>query len=318
MEQTQTIWHQDSAEAAERAGQWFAAEFHLRRLLDAEPDHGGYRLRHGQALARLGKPDQAKQEFVKALASPKAPTPVEGAEAHAELAQWKEAARLFAKAAEARTAERRSQTLVQVEIAVAAEEDEAECALWHKYALLALYLGDSAGYRKTCVTVLERFGKTTFPATANAVAWMCALGPEALPDLAPVLRLSEEAVKKEPNNLGFAHTLGYILYRAGRYEEAEKQSMTTLQATFQTIQSGRAVFILDWFALPMATHRMGKTDEARKMLDEPALKTFDPGKLPTWVERVEFLVHRREAEQLLAAPLPADKKRIPTKKDAPP
>jgi WD40 repeat protein len=106
LRETQQAWHQDSAAASERAGQWFAAVFHLSRLLDIEPDQAGFRVRRGQALALLGKPGEAKADFAKALEREDALTAADRAEALAGLARWPEAARLYAEAAESRSAGR--------------------------------------------------------------------------------------------------------------------------------------------------------------------------------------------------------------------
>jgi tetratricopeptide (TPR) repeat protein len=63
-------WHADDAEAAERAGDAFAAAFHLGRLRRLAPADGRQRLRRGLALLRLGH----RAEGLADLAHPDVPT----------------------------------------------------------------------------------------------------------------------------------------------------------------------------------------------------------------------------------------------------
>ncbi len=51
----------------ERSRQWFAAAFHLSRLILAKTQDGRHYLRRGKALAGQGKAAEAKQDFDKAL-----------------------------------------------------------------------------------------------------------------------------------------------------------------------------------------------------------------------------------------------------------
>src|SRR5262249_30708328 len=44
-------WHRGRAGLYEKEQQWFAAAFHLSRLIEAEPQEGAHYLRRGQALA---------------------------------------------------------------------------------------------------------------------------------------------------------------------------------------------------------------------------------------------------------------------------
>src|SRR5262249_57135362 len=44
---------------------------------------------------------------------------------------------------------------------------------WYEYALLRLQLGQKENDQKACAQMLERYGKTAKPATANLLAWTC-------------------------------------------------------------------------------------------------------------------------------------------------
>src|SRR5262249_32495301 len=59
-------WHRHTAAAAERGSQWFAAAFHLTRLVAAEPDDPAHRLRRGLASAHLGRWNEAFADLGKA------------------------------------------------------------------------------------------------------------------------------------------------------------------------------------------------------------------------------------------------------------
>ncbi len=59
-------WHRSTAAASERDRQWFAAAFHLERLIAAQPGDGGLRARHITALAEQGVWDQAEAACARA------------------------------------------------------------------------------------------------------------------------------------------------------------------------------------------------------------------------------------------------------------
>jgi WD40 repeat protein len=60
-------WHARFAQESENDGDWFAAEFHLSRLLDADPANGSLLFRRGVARACLGRWAEAMADFGKAL-----------------------------------------------------------------------------------------------------------------------------------------------------------------------------------------------------------------------------------------------------------
>ena len=149
------------------------------------------------------------------------------------------------------------------------------------------------GNGRTCAALLEKAGPKPAPALANDLAWVCALGPGALPDYARPLALAELAVSRAaPVAKHHAlNTLGALLYRAGRYREAVGRLEEGLRAA-----KGQAV-AQDWLFLAMAHHRLGEEAEARRSLarlakDEPA------GGASPWV-KLEVELLRREAEALV-------------------
>jgi WD40 repeat protein len=61
------VWHQTQAVAAEQAGQYFAAAYHLDQLSRAQPWDGNLHLRRAKVLARLGLLAEASMEILQAL-----------------------------------------------------------------------------------------------------------------------------------------------------------------------------------------------------------------------------------------------------------
>ena len=57
----------------------------------------------------------------------------------------------------------------------------------YQQALLYLRAGDAAGYRATCVLLLERWGRTADPEVARLVVQACVLAPDSIADLRPLL-----------------------------------------------------------------------------------------------------------------------------------
>jgi WD40 repeat protein/serine/threonine protein kinase len=68
-------WHQREAPDSATAGQWFAAVFHLTRLIDAQQDVADLHVRLACAYAELGQEDKAVLDFAQSLKS--APTAVD-------------------------------------------------------------------------------------------------------------------------------------------------------------------------------------------------------------------------------------------------
>jgi WD40 repeat protein/tRNA A-37 threonylcarbamoyl transferase component Bud32 len=59
-------WHQREAASSEQAGQWFAARWHLDRLIAATPADRSLYLRRGSALKKLGRLAEAEEDYGKA------------------------------------------------------------------------------------------------------------------------------------------------------------------------------------------------------------------------------------------------------------
>jgi WD40 repeat protein/serine/threonine protein kinase len=169
---------------------------------------------------------------------------------------------------------------------------------WKRYALVCLRVGDQAGYRQVCETLLKRVRKS--PSTrgaANNVAWICSLGPDAVGDYAQPLALAKAAVASLPPDAKeerhfVLDTLGAVLCRAGRYQDAIDRLNEGIAAS-----SGEGVG-QDWVFLAIAHHRLGHAAEARKWLARVPAANSQAGDRLSW-DALEVELLRREAEALL-------------------
>jgi WD40 repeat protein/tetratricopeptide (TPR) repeat protein len=245
--------HRREAEGAEKTRQWFAVSFHLSRLIDAAPETNGLHARRGRAFAELG--------------------------------QWDQAARDYARAFEPRS---------------------GNLNLRHNHALVCLAVGDQARYREVCAGILAEFGATENADVANEAAWTCVLGPSATEDLTQPVRLAEKAVASK-RIYNYLNILGIALYRAGQLDLAIQRLNEAIQV------HGKEGTAADWLFLAMAHHRQGKQDEARQWLDKAAhwidtakdaRSKESTGSAQPWNERLEIQLFRREAETLLKGAKP--------------
>jgi WD40 repeat protein len=106
-----------------------------------------------------------------------------------------------------------------------------------------------------CRRVLS--AKPDDPSACNNLAWQLATGPDDLRDAAAALPLAEKAVRLSPTPARL-NTLGVVLYRLGRWEEA----VTTLKRAGAA--SGGEATAFDAFFLAMCYHRLGEPAKARQ------------------------------------------------------
>jgi WD40 repeat protein/tRNA A-37 threonylcarbamoyl transferase component Bud32 len=276
-------WHWDVANECERAEDWYAAAFHLSRLIDAEPTSGRPHYRRGRVLVRLGRAAEARQAFQTALGLGRGLDTAELAEAQAMLGNWAEATRLS-------------------EAAVQSETVWPPLA-WYHLALLRLRQGDREGYRRACREMIERWGRLRDPALDQLVARACVLGPDDL----PVQQAAYEALKASTFSPPSRGLFGALNYRLGAYERAASRLEVQAQPTVQKRRPFLSGGPNDLWFLAMLQHRRGKSDEARKAMDQ-ARQAEEQCWPMLWFEEVELQLLRREAEALLKEPVPDPKK----------
>jgi WD40 repeat protein/tetratricopeptide (TPR) repeat protein/predicted Ser/Thr protein kinase len=204
------------------------------------------------------------------------------AEARAELGAWSEAADDFRRAIEL---------------------GSDRPGVWGHYALVPLAQGDIPGYRRVRAAMLDRFLDSKDAGTKIQVAWTCAVcdDPEGWP--AEALRMAREAAATKPPNDDYIDTLGTVLYRAGRYDEA-------------VLKLGEAIELHDgegtarqFLFLAMAQGRLHCADSAREFLEKADRKWAEvssphpgPSAPPSpirWHNRLLFQYLRQEAIAIL-------------------
>jgi serine/threonine-protein kinase len=175
-------------------------------------------------------------------------------------------------------------------------------AVWYPLALLHLSAGRTKDYRALCETMLERFGQADDP--DFWVIAICKLAPDALADLARPAQLAEEKLARHPHNADLAGVLGETLYRKGDLEAAVPRLEASIRADPSVGVAWRKLF------LAMGYHRLGRTAQARQLLQEavewiekngqeklaPGAELKEP--MP-WSLRLDLQLLRREAEELL-------------------
>jgi tetratricopeptide (TPR) repeat protein len=171
----------------------------------------------------------------------------------------------------------------------------------YKIALLQLYKGDIEGYRKRCAQMLDHFSQTKNAVTAHWVAWTCVLAPNAVEDLGQAVKLAEQALESDPENEQHLRTLGVILYRAGRFDEAlEKLSQVAVRWEETGQLPTRTSPAYTWYFLAMAHHRLGHAEEARTWLGkavERAEKEIAGD--ASWNRKLTLRLLRAEAESMI-------------------
>jgi tetratricopeptide (TPR) repeat protein len=124
----------------------------------------------------------------------------------------------------------------------------------------------------------------------------------AVEDWKSPLRLAEQASRGDPKNASFSRTLGALLYRADRMEEAiQELAKTTKLFEEPGADKVRSSAAYPWFFLAMAHQRLGQAEEGRKCLDEgiKAMEQEIQKKDIRWNRRLTLQLFRREAEALL-------------------
>src|SRR5262249_49095088 len=107
------------------------------------------------------------------------------------------------------------------------------------------------------------------------------------------VRLSEKAVAAQPKSHSDLNTLGAVLYRVGRFEEATRRLNEGIAA-----DAGRAL-ASDYLFLAMAHQRLRRGAEAARWLAEAGARSEGAAPPDTWEDRLEQQLLRREAEALV-------------------
>jgi tetratricopeptide (TPR) repeat protein len=302
-------WHRRGAEECERQRLWAGAVLHLRQLLDNEPGRSDLLVRRARARGELGQWDQALADYRRAVELKPGDIELIGqlARVHGELGQWEQAADAYSQAIKAKENDRnlwvqRARARAELgrwnesaaDFARAIDLGLSDVHVWRQHALVRLATGDVESYRKMCLRLVRRFGDSPDAAVVRVVALTCALSPDAVPDLKPLVQQTEGAVAAHPKSGPDHLALGALLYRAGQFEPAVEHIRTALRLSDPDRSPVGLLF------LAMAQQRLGQVKEAGQSLQEAAQaiipKGVEKGPL-TWDRRLEMELLRREAEK---------------------
>jgi tetratricopeptide (TPR) repeat protein len=217
--------------------------------------------------------------------NPRWMVPLVRGEEHARSRRWDDAAKAFEEA-----------------IASGARHVAAQ----KRWVLLRRARGDAAAYGEACRQLLQMGDASELvPLAAHEIAWACALGARAVADYDRVVKLAELAAASDPGSSRL-NTLGAVLYRAGRVEEAVHQLMRAAE-----LRGAGEDSPYDALFLAMAHHQLGHTHDARRWLQlgtrvDPVAtrRPAGPGDA-SWIRDLELEILGREASAMIESIHPA-------------
>jgi tetratricopeptide (TPR) repeat protein len=299
----------------EQAGDWFAAAWHLERLLEAGAGSPRDHYRLGAALAALGRWPAARAALARAVASGVLDWRAHflAGWAHANESQWKEAvgqyttAIHFDKAVRHYVWRRRGEAFAHLQRWQEAAADyerlygsgQAGGDDWVACALLRLHAGDAKGYQQVCEAWQRRLGK--FAAISDKIhfAWTVSVAPFPGLDRKLALAFAQEAVKTSPKDASARTVLGTALYRDGQYAVAVENLDQAVK-----LRNGLGG-IHDSLFLALAHHQLGHTEEANRWhARATVLLQSPPG---YWMDVIRLALLRAEVEKAVKGK-PADGK----------
>jgi WD40 repeat protein/tetratricopeptide (TPR) repeat protein len=279
-------WHEREAVACFGRGLWYAARWHLDRLIP---------LAERRLRARSPKRMPAWQW-----------NDWRGTAA-AELGDWRQAAADFAHVL---TALRWDQEFKSRDWDPPEQDSYVIFQLQHALALLQS--GNKDGYRQIGKRLLKEFDGTESPDLAATLIDLWTVSPEAGLDGAQLLRFAEDTLAEDADNAvhlsflargQFGHilvSLARAYYRTGDYKKAVERLETALKLN----DEGGQEDAIKWLFLAMAKHRLGQEEEAKKWLARatPATEKLGPNSRVSWKQRLILQLLLHEAEELLKKP----------------
>jgi tetratricopeptide (TPR) repeat protein len=168
---------------------------------------------------------------------------------------------------------------------------------WYQLALVHLGRGDAEQHGRTCSSMLEEFSFGADAGAAHFTAWTCALSPKAVSDFSGSVALAERAVASDPNSISYVGTLGAILFRAGRFQEAVAQLDRAAELVQTRAENDPSCPAYVWYFQAMAHHAVGNASAARACFDQAVSWTEDS--LAEEVETPKVSWNRRATLKLL-------------------
>jgi hypothetical protein len=141
-------------------------------------------------------------------------------------------------------------------VSQALERNDQDVAARLALARLKLDAGVLSAYRRACAALPTDAG----PPLSRSIAWACALAPDALPDLGPLLQAAAKAAAAQDHPSLRTH--GALLLRAGRHADALKRLGEALKSR------GPHATPCEELLLAIAYHHLGQPAEARRWLSQ--------------------------------------------------
>jgi serine/threonine protein kinase len=170
-------------------------------------------------------------------------------------------------------------------------------------ALLQARLGDTAGYRATCETIVKVPISEIVPqGRLRPIVTPCLL-PGALEDPRVPIKLAEEVFATNPLNDASVgpYSLGIAYYRAGQFEQAAKQLENAIDLYPSDPPLGTHSINSLHLLLAMTKWQLGQQDAARELLSEslPAVEEERQNPTSVWNRRATLELLHGEAKALI-------------------
>jgi tetratricopeptide (TPR) repeat protein len=268
-------------------GQWDLAVADWTELLRAKPDVWDAWYLRGYFHAEVrDRPDLALADWARVLEEKKDAAEVrfERAQVAAKMGQWREAA---------------------AEMDRVAQTGSGGFTLRYLHALCSLAANQPDAYRQACAGLQNGLSRARTE-EVNDIAWACTLAPNALADYEPCLAALTKALTAKPGEYQYLNTLGALLCRAGRAEEAARRLQESIQA------HGAGGTAWDWLFLALAQHGLGQATAARQTLERARawIAKAEQGQIEdrycpmplSWQSALELRLLRQEVEDCLGPP----------------
>jgi len=195
--------------------------------------------------------------------------------------------------------EQAAQTYIEM---IDVNPDDAFC--WYARAMGQWNAGDRRAYEHTCRLMLDRFRETSVCRDARLVAWTCTMTETVLDDGSGPLQLLNTVYQHDnsPNEKGQSLiVIGAVLYRAGRFEEAQRELTGLIRTWDEGLERPRSYSPAYASCFLAMTHaRLGRHDKAAEQLAKAKDTAEQETRgFATWYKRTTQKHVIAEAESLI-------------------
>jgi serine/threonine protein kinase/Tfp pilus assembly protein PilF len=190
---------------------------------------------------------------------------------------------------------------------VAAHHNEPyEAATALRTGFLLLFIGDRSGYESVCEDMIERFATTNDPQMVRRTCWLCMISNPPFGRLDELVQMADYVLQSKPKDSLALRERGLAAYRDGDWEGALNWCAQSRKSNGRNDRVAQNLFVE-----AMATHRLKKPSEAKMTFDQAvrAMQRAFPdaemsayqsaGLMPEWIDYLDCVILRREAEALL-------------------